>query len=153
MKEDRFLTGILVVIGLLVVASIGVFFLREDTTIYQPETTPDGIVHNYILALEQADYEKAYGYLADKENKPSYDAFRQGLFLEQNSGDSIQIGEAEVGKDTASVEVMMSQSSGGLFFDRYSYAGSALLILQDDEWKILKMPYAYWSWDWYQDEN
>ena len=153
MKEDRFLTGILVVIGLLVAASLSIFFLRQDTAIYMPEDTPEGIVHNYIFALQQADYEKAYGYLADKENKPSYDEFRQDLFLDQNGGQGIQIGEVEISKDTASVEITITESSRGLFFEQYNYSNTALLIMQDGEWKILQMPYSYWSWNWYQDKN
>ncbi len=153
MKEDRFLTGILIVIGLLVAASLSVFFLRQDETTYLPEDTPEGIVHNYIFALQQADYEKAYGYLADKENKPSYDEFRQDLFLDSNSGQGIQIGEVEIGKDTASVEITITESSRGLLFEQYDYSNTALLIMQDGEWKILQMPYSYWSWNWYQNEN
>ncbi len=153
MKEDRFLTGILVVIGLLVVASLGVFFLKQDTATYQPDDTPEGIVHNYIFALQQGDYERAYGYLADKEHKPSYDEFRQGLYIDHDRGKGIQIGEVEISKDTASVEITITESSGGPFFDQYSYSDSALLIEQDGDWKIFQMPYSYWSWDWYQDEN
>ena len=55
MKEDRFLTVILVVIGLLVALSLGVFFLKEDTTTYISDNTPEGIIHKYIIALEQGD--------------------------------------------------------------------------------------------------
>ena len=153
MKEDRFLTGILIVIALLVAASLSVFFLRQDTATYLSEDTPEGIVHNYVYAIQQGHYEKAYGYLADKENKPSYDEFRQDLFLDQNSGQGIQIGEVEIGKDTASVEIAITENRGELFFKQYSYSDAALLIMQDGEWKIFQMPYSYWSWNWYQDKN
>jgi len=49
MKEDRFLTVILIVITLLVVASVSMFFLRQDSAVYLPEDTPEGIVHNYYF--------------------------------------------------------------------------------------------------------
>ncbi len=153
MKEDRFLTGILIVIALLVAASLSVFFLRQDAATYLSEDTPEGIVHNYVYAIQQGHYEKAYDYLADKENKPSYDEFRQDLFLDQNSGQGIQIGEVEIGKDTASVEIAITENRGELFFKQYSYSDAALLIMQDGEWKIFQMHFSYWSWNWYQDEN
>ena len=51
MKQDRFLTGILIGIGLLVVVALAVFFTRKDSQTYIPDTTPDGVVHNYVVAL------------------------------------------------------------------------------------------------------
>lgn len=153
MKEDRFLTVILVVIGLLVVVSLGVYFLKEDTATYQSDDTPEGIIHNYIFALEKGDYERAYGYLADKKNKPDYDEFRQDLFIDRRGRRGLQIGEVNISEDTASVEITITESNRGPFFDQYSYSESALLIKQDGEWKVFQMPYSYWSWNWYQDEN
>ena len=29
------------------------------------DTNPDDVVHNYVLAVLNKDYQKAYGYLAD----------------------------------------------------------------------------------------
>lgn len=153
MKQDRFLTGILVGIGLLVAASLGVFFLRQDTLTYLPEDMPEGIVHNYIFALQQGDYERAYAYLADKEDKPTYDDFRQNLFVNQGRGQGIQIGKVEISKDTASVEITITENNSGPFFDQYSYSETALLVKQGDEWKIFYIPYSYWYWDWYQSKN
>ena len=80
MKQDRFLIGILVGIGVLVVLALGLFFTRQDTQEYQTDDTPEGVVHNYVLALYRGDHEKAYGYLAEGENKPSYNEFREPFF-------------------------------------------------------------------------
>ncbi len=62
MKEDRFLTVILVVIALLVVTSLVVFSIKEDRAVYLPDDAPENIVHNYILALEKGEYARAYDY-------------------------------------------------------------------------------------------
>ncbi|HSL44070.1 MAG TPA: hypothetical protein VK897_11605, partial [Anaerolineales bacterium] len=70
MKQDRFLTGILVGIAILVVVALAVFFLRRDNQSYVSEDVPEGVVHNYVLAVINGDYQKAYGYLADLDNKP-----------------------------------------------------------------------------------
>ena len=68
MKQDRFLTGILVGIAVLVATALVVFFIRQDTQSYVAEDAPEGVVHNYVLAVLNDDYEKAYGYLAELDN-------------------------------------------------------------------------------------
>ena len=152
MKNDRFLTMILVVIALLVVASLALFFLRQDSATYRAEDAPAGIVHNYILAIEKGEYERAYDYLAEKEKKPSYDAFESYfLFYENSTG--YQIGETAITGKTARVEVTIMEGSGGFLFNRYyDYVEYAELIKKNGEWKITQMPYAYWDWAWYEEE-
>ena len=69
MKQDRFLTGILIGIAVLVVIALAVFFLRQGSQSYISEDAPEGVVHNYVLAVLNDDYEKAYGYLADLDQQ------------------------------------------------------------------------------------
>ena len=155
MKNDRFLTVILIVIALLVVASVSVFFLRQDSAVYLPEDTPESIVHNYILAVQDADYKRAYDYLAEKENKPTFDEFEEFYLFDQyrGGGAGIQIGETLIVADAARVEVtVMDNNSGGIFFDRYyDYIESARLLKEEGKWKIIEMPYSYWMWEWYEE--
>ena len=107
MKQDRFLTGILIGIGVLVVAALAVFFTRQDTQTYIAEDIPEGVVHNYFLALINKDYEKAYGYLADLEYKPTYEEFRRpflnGYIRPEDT--AVDVGVSEISGDEASVEV------------------------------------------------
>ena len=79
MKQDRFLTGILIGIGVLIIAALAVFFVRKDSQTYVPDDVPEGVVHNYVVAVLNKDYEKAYGYLADLDNKPTYEEFRESF--------------------------------------------------------------------------
>jgi len=79
MKQDKFLTGILIGVGALVVLALVLFFTRQDKRDYLAEDTPEGVAHNYVLAVLNKDYEKAYGYLADLKYKPTYDEFRQSF--------------------------------------------------------------------------
>ena len=152
MKNDRFLIVILVVIALLILTSLSLFFSRQDNAVYLPEDTPSGIVHNYILAIEKGEYERAYGYLAEKEKKPTYDEFESYfLFYENSTG--YQIGETAITGDTARVEVTIMEGSGGFLFDRYyDYVEHAQLTKKSGGWKIIQMPYAYWGWEWYAEE-
>ncbi len=153
MKEDRFLIGIIIVVALLVVASLLVFFLQRGEITYLPEDTPDGVVHNYILAVQQGDFEKAYGYLAngDKKYKPTYDEFLNHYFLDNNDGESIQIGETEVGEHTATVEIVVIENND-LFSNPSRYSRNALLFKQNGIWKIRQMSYG-WNRSWYEKGN
>jgi hypothetical protein len=109
MKQDRFLTGILIGIGLLVVVALAVFFTRKDTQTYVSDETPEGVVHNYVVAVLNKEYEKAYSYLADLDNKPTYEEFRdsflKGMVNPNNSG--VDIGQSDITGDDATVEVTL----------------------------------------------
>ena len=153
MKHDRFLLGILVFIALLVAAALTLFFTRNESQTYGAEDTPEGVVRNYALALQNRDFARAYGYLADKDNKPTLDAFRQAFLNRQLdiSGTAIQIGSVEmIGSDQAMVEVTIVYAAIDPFSTGWSSNETALLIEQNGAWRISSMPYPYWGWDWYQ---
>jgi hypothetical protein len=153
MKQDRFLTGILIGIGALIVLALVLFFTRQDRREYVADSTPEGVVHNYVLAVLDKDYEKAYTYLAALENKPTYEDFRQaffnGMVNPENVG--IDIGEAEVNNDTASVELTVYYSYSDPFSVDRGSPDHAALVLQDGAWKLSYMPYNFWAYDWYQE--
>jgi len=154
MKQDRFLTGILIGIGVLIVIALAVFFSRKDTQNYIAEDSPEGVVHNYVLAILNKDFEKAYGYLADLENKPNYDEFRRPFL----KGDirpedaAVDVGEAEISGDEASVEVSQIYNSSDPFSSGYRDTQRAILVKQNGAWKLSNMPtYNFWYYDWYQE--
>jgi hypothetical protein len=153
MKQDRFLMGILGGIALLVVAALAVFFLRQDRQAYLSDATPEGVVHNYILAILRKDYQKAYGYLADQENKPTYDEFRTSFMIGMTNPENAaaDVGRSEIQGDTASVEIDMIYTPGDPFSEGYRDAQHALLVNQDGQWKLTSMPtYYFWDYNWYQ---
>ncbi|MEO5887372.1 MAG: hypothetical protein ABIQ77_06900 [Anaerolineales bacterium] len=154
MKQDRFLTGILVGIGLLVVVALTVFFTRKDTQTYVSDETPDGVVHNYVLAVLNKDYEKAYGYLADLDNKPTYeefhDSFLTGMINPDNSG--VDIGKSDITGDDATVEVTLVYNASDPFSTGYRDTQRAILVMQNGAWKISSMPqYNFFDYNWYQE--
>ncbi|MFH2103578.1 MAG: hypothetical protein ABIJ39_09535 [Chloroflexota bacterium] len=153
MKQDRFLIGILVFIGLLVITALVLFFVRQDIPQYGPEDTPEGIVRNYALAVYQRDFTRAYGYLAELDDKPTYDSFVQAFLSNQldTSNNALQVGETQtLGGEEAWVTVTVLYGSSGPFSDRWSSSETARLVLQNGAWKITYLPYPYWGWDWYQ---
>jgi len=152
MKQDRFLLGIVIGIGVLAVVALGLFFMRQDTQEYLTSNSPEAVVHNYVLALTNKEYEKAYGYLADLENKPTYEEFRQSFFnhMVSSEGIGVDIGTAEIHADEATVEMNLMYSSGDPFSNNYNNTDRALLVLQNGEWKLSSMPYNFWDYNWYQ---
>src|SRR5512140_3537765 len=127
MRQDRFLTGILIGIVVLIVAALLVFFTRQNQASYLPENAPEGVVHNYVLAVLNKDYPKAYGYLADLDNKPTLDQFRQAFAVGRlNPADNgIKIGKASVTGQDATVEVSMVYSASDPFSSGYNNVGTA----------------------------
>lgn len=155
MKQDRFLTGILIGIAVLVVIALAVFFLRSDTQTYISEDAPEGVVHNYVVAVLNKDYEKAYSYLADLEQKPTYeqfrDAFLTGVVNPENA--SVDIGGSEIDADTASVEVVMIYNPTDPFSTGYRDVQRAILVNQGSGWKLSSMPgYYFWEFSWYTEQ-
>jgi len=152
MKQDRFLFGILVGIGLLVIVALGLFFTRQDTQEYVSDDTPEGVVYNYALALYRGDHEKAYGYLADDENKPTYNEFRESFFNHyiDPSNAGLEFGKTEIDGDQAFVVLYLIYSPSDPFSSGYRGTESARLELQGGEWKLLQMPYNFWDYSWYE---
>ncbi|RJP53657.1 MAG: hypothetical protein C4586_01115 [Anaerolineaceae bacterium] len=153
MKQDKFLIGILIGIGVLILLALGLFFTRQDERDYVAEAGPEGVVHNYVLAVLNKDYQKAYGYLADLEHKPAYEEFRQSFFNGTvNPGDvGLEIGSVEIHENEAVVTLSIYYSNTDPFSSRYTNEDRALLVEQNGEWKLNSMPYNFWDYNWYQE--
>jgi hypothetical protein len=153
MKQDKFLTGILIGIGVLILLALGLFFTRQDKRDYVADTTPDGVVHNYVLAVLNKDYQKAYGYLADLEHKPTYEEFRRSFFngMVNPSDVGVDIGGVDIHDDEAVVSLAIYYSNTDPFSSRYSNTDRALLVDQNGTWKLSSMPYSFWDYGWYQE--
>lgn len=154
MKQDRFLIGILVGIAALVVLALVVFFARDNSQTYLPDDTPEGVVHNYVLAIINKDYEKAYGYLADLEYKPTFDEFRRPFLngYVNPANTAVDVGQAEISGDEASVEVAQIYNPSDPFSSGYRDVQRALLVKQNGAWKLSNMPaYNFWDYSWYQE--
>jgi hypothetical protein len=152
MKQDRFLIGILIFIVILVAVALGLFYSRQNTQTYGPEDSPEGVVRNYAIAAQNMDFERAYGYLAEKDAKPNYENFRKAFLNREldTSNAAVQIGSTRtISDDEAVVDVTLVYSSSDPFSSSWSDNQSASLVKQDGSWKLSSMPYPYWGWDWY----
>ena len=152
MKQDRFLIGILAGIGALIVIALVLFFARQDTKEYKTDGSPSSVVFNYVLAVTNRDYEKAYTYLADLANKPTYEEFRQSFLNGMVNADNVavDVGEEQIDGDVASVEVNLIYGSSDPFSSSYRNLDHAALVQEDGDWRITSMPYNFWDYNWYQ---
>ena len=155
MKQDRFLVGILIGIGVLIVAALVVFFTPSDTQNYVSDDTPEGVTHNYVVAILNKDYEKAHTYLAELDNKPTYEQFRDAFIKGMVNPDNaaVDIGGSEITGDTASVEVAIVYNPTDPFSTGYRDVQRAVLVMQNGAWKLSSMPtYYFWDYSWYTEQ-
>ncbi len=152
MKQDRFLTGILIGIAVLIVMALVVFFVRKDNLTYVADNTPEGVVQNYVVALHKRDFDKAYTYLADIKDKPTPEQFRQSFLNHSvdptNAG--LELGKTEISGKTAVVNLGIIFGPNDPFSGGYRNTEYAQLVQENNAWKIKQMPYSFWAYDWYQ---
>lgn len=154
MFRDRFLSGILIGISVLVLAALILFFVRQGNTQYEDESTPEGVLHNYFLAIQKQDYQRAYSYVADSLRKPTYLQFQQPFISyagSQVSDTAVQIGKVteDSTSQTAIAQVSILHSSRDPFGSSYQSQDSATLVRQNGAWKISQAPYPYWGYEWF----
>lgn len=153
-STNRLLIGIVVGIVLLVVAAFAVTLFRREPA-FQAEDNPEGVAHNYLLALQREDYERAYGYLSSTlEGRPvSVKRFiedAESYYRSWSATDTtLAVESAKVTDDGAVVTVRESRFYGGDLFDSSQHTSvfEMELQLEDGEWKIVDSD-RYFAWAW-----
>ena len=153
-KTDTLLIGIVAGILLLVLIAFGVALTRPKPT-YQTEDTPEGVAFNYLFALQQKDYERAYGYLLPtiKGYPRTVEKFREQIRdyswnfrgLEDTST-TLEIDSVEVNGRQAYVGIRETQFHEGDLFSSSEYSRIFEMTLRPDEngkWKIVDSD-SYW---------
>ena len=145
MKPDRFLLTLLGAIGLLAITAILLFFIRQNSQTYGTENTPEGLLRNYVLALNQEDYAKAYSYLQENETKPDFAQFREKLTTRKEpiKRAAIKIISVDISGEEAKIQVIITQEGLDPFDGRFSSDQTISLLFQDEHWKLTKMPYPF----------
>ena len=163
-STDKFLIGIVVGVIILIGAAFAVAFLRPAPT-FQPDDTPAGVAHNYLLALQKKEYERAYGYLSPTlENYPdSVDKFIDNIDDYDWQFRDLQEGAITVAVETTDItgeraEVVVRENhfrQGGLFnSSQYDRTFDMRLRLDSDQngWKIVDSD-SYWVRCWDDEEG
>lgn len=143
-RTDKFFIGIVVGVILLVVV-VFVYIQSSSEGTYIQDDSPEGVMHNYMLALQKKDYERAYSYLSPKllgypkdVNAFIDDVLDHSWYFEMDSV-TISVDRGEItGGTRAAVEVRESRFYDGDFFD----GGSRIrtydfrLQLEEGSWRI-----------------
>jgi hypothetical protein len=157
-SPDKLLIAIVAGVILLVIISF-IVVLRQPEPVYLAEDTPEGVIHNYLLALQNEDYERAYGYLSP--NLAGYpttpatfasDVSQNAWQFGQDGSDSaFEIsGSKNYGKETIVDVTFTSFNRGGLFgSNSYTETTQFTLANESDGWRIVHGNYRFWvqCWD------
>ena len=150
-STDKVLVGIVVGILLLIVVALVVTMTRPEAT-YVDDSSPEGVAHNYLLALQKEEYEQAYKYLSPTVyNYPKTLAlFEKTVNYEYRGfgGDTdvnFSIGDVELSGKSATVYVTKSSFYGGDLFDSGQNVRTfeMELELEGNDWKLVASEYYF----------
>lgn len=151
--SDKFLLLLLAVIVLIVVAAL-VAVLRAPAPAYQAEDTPQGVAHNYLLALRQGDYERAYAYLSpDLPGLPSMAGFvddvaRNPWQFERGDNTAVVVDDAQIFSDgTARVSITLTTFNNGFLGGSYARPFGLILKPVSNTWRLIDGE-DYWDYCW-----
>ena len=140
-----------IVIGLLVIATVTLVLLTKGNKVtLLPENSPQGTVQRYLMAIQEKDYQKAFGYLSfspmDKITTYNDWILTVGAPQSRQSVWKATLGKITLNNDNATVEVTIDTFyPGGLFGDsQYSRQIDFLLIKTNNSWFITSPTYIYW---------
>jgi hypothetical protein len=157
-KTDKILIGIVAGIILLVVVAFGVALSKPQTT-YMAEDTPEGVAFNYLFALQQKDYERAYGYLepallGHPRNVAAFEDdirdFSWTFSRMYNDSVTLSVESADISGKRADVTIQETRFYEGDLFSSNQYTSSFSMTLRQDangQWKVVDSD-RYWLSCW-----
>lgn len=145
-SSNKWLLGFGSALGILVVLAVVLVLTMSgnDEIDLLPESTPEGIVQRYVLAIQNQDYEEAYGYLsasaiADEGRYNSFEEWSRG-YLNDYYKDAWRaiIGDAEYrnGKAFITVTIEFFKPEGLLRDPVTTWYYPFTLEREGDVWKI-----------------
>lgn len=154
---DKFLIAIVAGVVILVAVVFVLTLTRANAPQYQAEDTPQGVVHNYLVALQLEEYERALSYLSPTLAGYPADADQFAADIDRASyqfagyGDdvSLAVESANVQGDKAKVAVRQTVFyRGSLFSTSESSSGFDVTLRREGgAWKIVTAG-LYWSPCW-----
>jgi hypothetical protein len=154
-SSNKFLIGIVIGAVLLISASIIIVLLKPEPT-YQPEDTPGGVAHNYLLALQNEDYDRAYTYLSS--TLPGYPAtvsqFTESIedyswYFQLGTDTTLAVDTEEITGSKAVILVRETRFQNRGLFENSTRISTFEMDLKKvgDQWKIVDSDrYFVWCW-------
>lgn len=157
-NTDKLLVAIVLGVVILVGVAFAVAFMQPKPA-YESDETPAGVTHNYLLAIQQKDYERAYGYLSlSIPGRPyTVDRFIQNIknysyfFASETKTVSLEVISSDINGNDAIVSVRQTIFNNGGLFDSgestRTFHVDLRLNPQKAEWKITSSE-LYWATCW-----
>ncbi len=150
--STKFLIAIVIGIVLLVIITFAVVMLRPEPT-YQDDSTPDGAAHNYLLAIQNKDYERAFTYIPEKYAYPedaedmAYTISKDSWPFDTNNDSSLAVESVNTrGEEKAVVTIRETTfyNNGLMGSGQSTNTFTLSMILEDELWKVDNGD-RYWS--------
>jgi hypothetical protein len=152
---NRLLIAIVIGAILLILATFVIVLNKPEAT-YQSENTPGGVAHNYLLALQNKDFERAYDCIST--TLPGYpktiDQFIDSIedyswYFRLDTDTTLVIDTVEIIGTRANVMVRETRFyNRGLFESSTSISTFKMdLELEKEQWRIVDSG-RYFAWCW-----
>lgn len=148
-SSDRLLLFLLAGVGIVLLAGIVALLLVGSRKPAEfSEGSPEKVVQQYLIALENGRWEEAYGYLSDsvktdtpegKNVKQDYE--RRVVRRESSTRIILERSEATGSDATVAVSISTFRSTGPLDTSEFSQRIDFRLRLEGGQWKILSPSY------------
>jgi hypothetical protein len=131
----RNLIILLSVITVLVIVSLVVVFTRGEAELLD-ESTPEGVVQRYSIAVLDGDNDTAVEHL-------SFRTQEQCGTVQNTLSDDLRVTliSTDLRDDSADVRVQISRHEGGAFGSEYSYEEDFRLVRDGGDWLIETVPW------------
>jgi hypothetical protein len=151
-SSRRWLVIFAVVIGVLVIAAVSlVLFTNGSKVTLLDENTPQGTVQRYLIALQDSNYTKAYGYLYfnSSDKISTYNDWLNSIVHPYSNNQNTwkaALGKVSLNGNNATVEVTIDIFRPGGLFSNSQYSQQIIFILTKtgNSWLITSPTYIYW---------
>ncbi len=151
-SSNRWLIAFVAGVAVLVIATVVLVLTARPGASLLPENTPEGVVQRFLMAVQDNNYEKAYGYLSltdDKGIKISYDqwlATKPYPYGSSPSSWKATLGKTTITGERVNVEVTVDvfRPSGPFGNAVQSQQVLFQLTRSGGSWLITSPPYLYW---------
>ena len=152
--SDKLLVAIVVAILLLIIVAFVIVSRRPDPQ-FQAQNTPEGVDHDYLLALQLGDYELAYSFLSPEIAYPAdvnefYDSLRDRPWEFTVSDNFSQVIESteRISENSVAIVVREIYNTNSLFAGENYYDTFRMRVEDNgDGWKLVSGE-RYWSTCW-----
>jgi hypothetical protein len=150
---DRWLIGIIILVAVVVVVTLVLVLTRSEPE-YLAEVAPEAVVHNYLLALQREEYDRALTYLSSTLSGLPADSREMRRALAYSTGvlerSAFRASPAVPDEgDIVRVEVNLTSFEGAGLLDSRQETRHYTFWLrpEGDTWKLIDAG-GFWGWSW-----